>query len=283
MRNYYCLVAGLPDITLDDTKLSYTVDQFAEELKDELSKADYALVELHFLNRENHNLLNYLRDKEAVFIQPSIFSNDDFDELVRCIKEEEPISENKYPWYIICFLKEYLDEGQKDNAPDFSWEDRLTTLYYEFLVTTKNKFYREWVVLNQNVNNILSAISARKHGLEPRNVVVGQNHVAQLLRTSGARDFGLSDVLDYYGEIAKLSDESDIVERERKMDLFKWRWLDDNTFFHYFSVEVLLSFLFKLEMTQRWLTLDKQTGEQMFRKIIQDLKQEVQLPDEFKK
>ncbi|MGL4333143.1 MAG: DUF2764 family protein [Bacteroidales bacterium] len=283
MRNYYCLVAGLPDITLDDSKLSYTVDQFAAELKDELSKSDYALVELHFLNRENQNLLNYLRDKEAVFTQPSLFSNDDFDELVRCIKEEEPISERKYPYYLISFLKEYLEEAGKDNAPDFSWEDRLTELYYEYLVTTKNSFYREWVVLNQNVNNILSAISARKHGLEPRHVVVGQNHVARLLSTSGARDFGLSDVLDYYGEIAKLSDESDIVERERKIDLFKWKWLDDNTFFHYFSVEVLLSFLFKLEMTQRWLTLDKQTGEQMFRKIIQDLKQEVELPDEFKK
>lgn len=283
MRNYYCLVAGLPDITLDDSKLSYTVDQFAAELKDELSKTDYALVELHFLNRENQNLLNYLRDREAVFTQPSLFSNDDFDELVRCIKEEEPISERKYPSYIIYFLHEYLDEAGKDNAPDFSWEDRLTTLYYEYMVSTKNKFYREWVVLNQNVNNILSAISARKHGLEPRHVIVGQNHVARLLRTSGARDFGLTDVLDYYGEIAKLSDESDIVERERKMDLFKWKWLDDNTFFHYFSVEVILSFLFKLEMTQRWLTLDKQTGEQMFRKIILDLKHEVQLPDEFKK
>ncbi|MGL5920243.1 MAG: DUF2764 family protein, partial [Bacteroidales bacterium] len=204
MRNYYCLVAGLPDITLDDSKLSYTVDQFAAELKDELSKSDYALVELHFLNRENQNLLNYLRDKEAVFTQPSLFSNDDFDELVRCIKEEEPISERKYPYYLISFLKEYLEEAGKDNAPDFSWEDRLTELYYEYLVTTKNSFYREWVVLNQNVNNILSAISARKHGLEPRHVVVGQNHVARLLSTSGARDFGLSDVLDYYGEIAKL-------------------------------------------------------------------------------
>ncbi|MGL5317970.1 MAG: DUF2764 family protein, partial [Bacteroidales bacterium] len=82
---------------------------------------------------------------------------------------------------------------------------------------------------------------------------------------------------------AKLADENDIVERERRIDLFKWKWLSDNTFFHYFSVEVLLSYLFKLEMIQRWLILDKQTGEQMFRKIIQDLKQEVKLPDEFKK
>lgn len=283
MRNYYCLVAGLPDITLDDSKLSYTVDQFAAELKDELSKSDYALVELHFLNRENQNLLNYLRDKEAIPTQPSVFSFDDFDELVRCIKEEEPITERKYPYYLISFLKEYLEEAVKDNTPDFSWEDRLAELYYEYLVTTKNSFYREWVVLNQNVNNIFSAISARKHGIEPRHVVVGQNQVSQLLRTSGARDFALTDVLDYFGEIAKLSDESNIVERERKIDLFKWKWLDENTFFHYFSVEVILSFLFKLEMTQRWLTLDKVTGEQMFRKIIQDLKQDVQLPEEFKK
>lgn len=282
MRNYYCLVAGLPDITLDDSKLSYTVDQFAQELKGELSKADYALVELHFLSRENQNLLKYLNDKEAVFSQPCIYQNDDFDDLVHRIKEEESVNENMYPYYMISFLKEYLDENNKQDT-HFSWEDRLTTLYYEYLMTAKNKFYRNWVVMNQNINNILSAISARKHGLEPRSVIVGQNLVAQLLRTSGARDFGLSDNLDYYGEVAKLSDESDIVDRERKIDLFKWKWLDEHTFFNYFSVEVVLAFLFKLEMTQRWLTLDKETGEQMFRKIIQDLKQEVQLPDEFKK
>ncbi|MGL5786797.1 MAG: DUF2764 family protein [Bacteroidales bacterium] len=282
MRNYYCLVAGLPDITLDDSKLSYTVDQFALELKDQLSCADYALVKLHFLSRENQNLLKYLEDKESVFSQPCIYQNEDFDELVRKIKEEEPVSEKVYPFYMIYFLKEYLDENNKQDI-HFSWEDRLTTLYYEYLMTAKNKFYRNWVVMNQNINNILSAISARKHGLEPRTVIVGQNHVAQLLRTSGARDFGLSDNLDYYGEVAKLSDESDIVDRERKIDLFKWKWLDEHTFFNYFSVEVVLAFLFKLEMTQRWLTLDKETGEQMFRKIIQDLKQEVQLPDEFKK
>ena len=32
MGKYYCLIAGLPNIALDDSKLTYSISQFRQEL-----------------------------------------------------------------------------------------------------------------------------------------------------------------------------------------------------------------------------------------------------------
>ena len=66
MTNYYCLVAGLPDLSLEDGKLNYTVANFKSELYPELSEKDRKLIDLFYLKFDNANLLKLLKDKEAV-------------------------------------------------------------------------------------------------------------------------------------------------------------------------------------------------------------------------
>ena len=46
MTNYYCLVAGLPDLSLEDGKLNYTVANFKSEIYPELSEKDRKLIDL---------------------------------------------------------------------------------------------------------------------------------------------------------------------------------------------------------------------------------------------
>ena len=45
MSKYYCLIAGLPNIALDDSKLTYSVADFRTELAGILSAKDKKLVE----------------------------------------------------------------------------------------------------------------------------------------------------------------------------------------------------------------------------------------------
>ena len=59
--------------------------------------------------------------------------------------------------------------------------------------------------------------------------------------------------------------------------------MEDNTFFSYFTVEKIFVFLMKLEMIERWVSLDKDKGNEMFRQLIDQLKDEVQIPQEFRK
>ena len=59
MTNYYCLVAGLPDLSLEDGKLNYTVANFKSEIYSELSEKDRKLIDLFYLKFDNANPVSY--------------------------------------------------------------------------------------------------------------------------------------------------------------------------------------------------------------------------------
>lgn len=61
MSKYYYLVAGLPELTLEDSKLSYTVADFKTELYPALSEDDKKLIDLFYLKFDNANVLKLLR------------------------------------------------------------------------------------------------------------------------------------------------------------------------------------------------------------------------------
>ena len=71
-------------------------------------------------------------------------------------------------------------------------EDHLAALYYEYAMKCGNKFVSSWFEFNLTINNILIAFSARKYKWDIAQNVVGNTEVCEALRTSGARDFGLS-------------------------------------------------------------------------------------------
>ena len=279
MTNYYCLVTGLPELSLEDGKLSYTVANFKTEIYPELSKSDKKLVDLFYLKYDNQNLLALLKDKEAV-VDESLgnYSADELLDVIASFKEETA-SDKKFPSYFYEFTELYLNTPEEER---FGIEDKLHGFYYHYAMKCGNKFVSDWFELNLNVNNILAAMAARKYKMDVAKVAVGTNFVAEALRSSNARDFGLADDLEYFEQLTRINDTVDLVEREKKIDLLKWNWMEDNTFFNYFTIEKIFVFLMKLEMIERWVSLDKEKGNEMFRKLIDQLKDEVQIPQEFR-
>ena len=280
MTNYYCLVTGLPELSLEDGKLSYTVANFKTEIYPELSKADKKLVDLFYLKFDNRNLLTLLKDKEAsVDTSLGNYSADELLSVIASIKEETA-PDKKFPAYFYEFAELYL------NTPDeerWGLEDKLHGFYYNHAMKSGNPFVSAWFELNLDVNNILAAMAARKYKMDVAKVPVGENLVAEALRSSNARDFGLADDLEYFEQLVRINDTVDLVEREKKIDLLKWNWMEDNTFFNYFTIEKIFVFLMKLEMIERWVSLDKEKGNELFRQLIDQLKDEVQIPQEFRK
>ena len=280
MTNYYCLVTGLPELSLEDGKLSYTVANFKTEIYPELSKSDKKLVDLFYLKYDNQNLLALLKDKEAV-VDESL-GNYSADELLGVIAsfKEETAPDKKFPSYFYEFSELYLNTPEEER---FGIEDKLHGFYYHYAMKCGNKFVSDWFELNLNVNNILAAMAARKYKMDVTKVSVGTNFVAEALRSSNARDFGLADDLEYFEQLTRINDTVDLVEREKKIDLLKWNWMEENTFFNYFTIEKIFVFLMKLEMIERWISLDKEKGNELFRMLIDQLKDEVQIPQEFRK
>lgn len=279
MSAYYYLVAGLPDISLEDGKLSYTISDFRAESYGDLSAKDQALIDLFYLKYDHADLLSLLKDKDAVTQGKGNFSSEDLLQLIASVKEGEK-PDAKFPSYLYDFIAQYLalpaDELYKA-------ENLLASAYYAYAMKSKNPFIASWFEFNLNINNILAAFAARKYKMNVAEVIVGDTDVCEMLRTSNARDFGLSETLDYFEPLQRLVETDDLVEREKKVDQLKWKWLEDTSFFHYFTIERLFVFLLQLEMIERWVLLDKEKGSELFRQMIQNLKDEVQIPEEFRK
>ena len=279
MTNYYCLVTGLPELSLEDGKLSYTVANFKTDIYPVLSKSDKKLVDLFYLQFDNRNLLTLLKDMEASV--DSSLGNYSADDLLAVISsfKGKTAPDKKFPSYFYEFVSLYLNTPVEERL---GMEDKLYGYYYDYAMKCGNSFVSAWFELNLDVNNILAAMAARKYKMEVAKVPVGSNWVADVLRKSNARDFGLADELEYFDQLVRINDTVDLVDREKKIDLMKWNWMEENTFFNYFTIEKIFVFLMKLEMIERWISLDKEKGNEMFRQLIGQLKNEVQIPQEFR-
>lgn len=282
MNNYYCLVAGLPDLSIDDGKLSYSVVDFKENLYPQLSKEDRKIIDLFYLQYDNDCLLALLRDKDAEVVNVrGNYSVEELSTLVSSVAEGD-VQDKKYPSYFYSFISLYLKNKESGEPVSVLPEDSLSAYYYHYAMQCKNKFVAAWFEFNLNLNNLLTAITVRKYKLELSPYIIGSTEVSETIRTSTARDFGLSGMFDQYDRIYRISELTDLVEKERKIDLLKWEWMENNSFFNYFTIEKLFVFLMKLSMIERWISLDKERGSEIFREIIDSLKNDVRIPDEFR-
>ncbi|MEL5896337.1 DUF2764 domain-containing protein [Bacteroides sp. GD17] len=279
MSKYYYLIAGLPELTLEDSKLSYTVADFKTELYPALSEEDRKLIDLFYLKFDNANVLKLLKDKDAAIDPRGNYSAEELAEYISQLKDGDEVSPHAFPSYLSAFISEYFNMPAEEG---FLYEDRLAALYYAYAMKCKNKFVSSWFAFNLTINNVLVAFTARKFKLDIAPLIVGDTEVCEALRTSSARDFGLSGEVDYLEQLVKISETEELVEREKKIDQLRWNWMEEATFYNYFTVERLFVFLLQLEMIERWISLDKEKGSQMFRSIIAALKDEVQIPAEFR-
>lgn len=279
MSKYYYLVAGLPELTLEDSKLSYTVADFKTELYPALSEEDKKLIDLFYLQFDNANVLKLLKDKDAAIDSRGVYSAEDLAEYILLLKDGGELADSVFPSYLSIFISEYFNVPAEE---DFLHEDRLAALYYDYAMKCKNKFVSAWFGFNLTMNNILVALTARKFKMDIAPLIVGDMEVCETLRTSSARDFGLAGEVDMLELLVKISETEELVEREKKIDQLRWNWMEEATFFNYFTIERLFVFLLQLEMIERWISLDKEKGNQLFRSIIAALKDEVQIPAEFR-
>ena len=269
MGNYYCLVSGLPDVAFDGSKVHYSVERFRDEIYPQLTSDDTRLVDLFFLSRDNANILQMLEyGVDAPLKNVGVYKGERLAEIIASAKDGD-IRDIKVPAYIYDFLDFYFANEEKEG---YVWSDILSAHYYEYAMSVSNKFLSGWFEYNLNVNNILVALLARKYKLNVSESVVGNNAVSEALRTSNARDFGLSGSVDYFEALVRLNEDERLHERERRLDEMRWAWLEDNSVFNYFTVEKLYVFLQKLDIIERWAIMDADKGMEQYNSMIEDLK-----------
>ena len=329
---YYHFIAGLPDIKIEDNKLTFSISDFRKEVRPILSRFDARIMDLFFLKFDNQNVLNFLKDREAKFDERGNIAKSEMEECFRQVSVGRKPKNKYFLLYLKTFLLEYInpqDDAAAQAAPNdededtlqqeedtlqeeevlqekedtlleeeytwppkrkkpvvvekeipllessdaAKWENRLAELYYKWAMKYNNKFVSDWFEFNLNINNILAVCAGRKYKMNVE--VLGDNKVAEHVKTSKLRDFGLTEIFEDIDLFLRLADESDLFEREKKIDLLKWQWLDDQTFTKYFSIEIIFAYLIKLEIIERWVSFDPIEGGKLFRSFINNLKESV--------
>ncbi|MBO5651574.1 MAG: DUF2764 family protein, partial [Selenomonas sp.] len=63
-----------------------------------------------------------------------------------------------------------------------------------------------------------------------------------------------------------------IRARERGLDDIMWAKADELVQMHIFDVDIILAFIAKLKIADRWNKLDPESGREMFRRLVQEIR-----------
>ena len=277
MANYYCLMAGLPDITLD-SQMSVSFPDICEQMDMNLSDYDKKLIFYFFLENDCKNLVKLLKDPDAEVNPNCNYTMEQYRDMITSAREMN-FNVHRYPSFMSEFARNY---NYNKDVKGWYAEDAMQLEFLEYAIQCPNKMISEWYSLNLNINNVLTAMIARKEGWNVADFVQGHNEVTDMILNNNTKDFDLALQYDYVKDLMQIVECDDPVQKEKRIDALKWAWLDEQTFFDSFSIEALFAYLCKMDMLYRWEKLDVENGKETFRQIIENLRSEAKVPDEFK-
>ena len=274
-RSYYYLVAGLPDIILDESKNVPPYDEAMADLAGLMHPEDAEMLRFLRFHYDNANLARLLTESEGEFDTRGNFGPEEL--------ADEARSPERLPAYAVEFL-EMRKEGREAVA-GYTVHDQLTWLFMDAAAAHPNAFIRDWFGFECDLRNVLAALALR-HGAETAggdyrsalgSAIIGHRDVAEQVMRSTAPDFGIGSMASWAERVLSLSLD-DLTARERSLDDLRWDMLDQLTTFTYFQVETVLAFCVKLALVHRWMSLDAEEGRKRFETLIEEMRTGVEMP-----
>lgn len=268
-KEYYFLVAGLREWTLDSDTKGFDVAEIRDEILESISTSDREAVRELYAYYDCENIIAARAGRDR-FNPMGNLSKEEIEAIFseRCYaKLPQKVAE------VVKLYNEADDEERDDEvALDERFERALFEAYYLGLEKSKCSFLKAWGEFDRNLRNIAAAVAAREANRSIADVVVGKGEVVEQLIRSSAADFGLRGELQYIDAvIAAVSDERNIVEKERKIDAIRWAEAEDIVVFDFFNINFILSYLVKVNIVARWNMLSPEVGRQMLERLMKEL------------
>lgn len=284
-REYYCLIASLEEYTLESDGQRIDPGQIRRMIKKELSAYDKRSVELLYTYFDVENLLRYATGSNLPFNELGNLSREqiarEVDAPAWWLVEDDDQGRfvSELPDSIALLVDRYkgripLDDDQEPMMKALSLSELETALYtqfYELCARGGSKFLKRWSQTDRTIRNMVAATGARVMGLDPASVVIGCGPWEELICSSSASDFGLREDFEWASDVLSVIETEDFVEREHRMDALRWRIVDALCEQEYFSIDVLLAYLIKINIIHRWAALDAAVGRGRFTDIITTL------------
>jgi len=269
------MVAGLPDLFFNENKLVFNSLQFRQSIKPELTNSDYKLVEMLFFPFDNKNLLELLYKDKVQFNCHGVFTKREL--------ESEIENPTNIPEYLVEFFR--WNKQQENKNYTVSAENKLHELFYNVVFQLKNEFLVDWFQFELNTKNVFTAFNCSRFGYKT------EDHLIKALKGTNVYDLLLSqrlkhelfdEEMPFAEQIFRIAEsDSTALEKEKSIDKIKWEYLDDATFFHYFTIEKILSYILKLFIVERWIKLDAETGKKLLDKLVKEIESSYEFTEEY--
>ena len=266
---YYYLVAGLREWTLESDTKGFNVREIVDEILAELTKRDREAVSLLYAYYDCENIIAYRAERE----RHNELGNLSRGQIAQMFAERDYSSLSANVAKVVKYFNASDDEERdEDNVINNTFEHALFEAYYRDLAESKCSFLKAWGEFDRNLRNISAALAAREAGRAVADVVVGGGEVVEQLKSSSAADFGLRGELQYIDAvISAVSDEKNIVEKERKIDKVREEQAWDIASFDFFNINFILSYLIRVNIIARWMLLLPEAGREMLNRLMRDL------------
>ena len=147
-------------------------------------------------------------------------------------------------------------------------KDSLGLDFYKQALSHRIEFIREFFLFDLNVRN---------QKVRYLNEALGRNPEKDVLKLTDpeAEETGLEPEEPEFKEAGKLQnilEGKDILARERGIDDLYWEKIDELTLFDYMNFEKILGIIVKMMIIRRWTILDEQTGREMFKKLVDEVR-----------
>lgn len=284
---YYYFVAGLPALSLDDTKSQITSAQFAEQAKSQLNRSDFKLLRLLCLPDDADDLARIIFGKEnegRPIPEETLAFWKHYITLMRAQAADtgDPL-EKEYKAWPDFWHKIVLDAFRAEEMPDFQdFRHQLLAASHAHCGDHRNSFLKRWYGFNRDLQNILSALNGRKFEVDFSRWLVGSDELTEHLSQNKSADFGLGKSHELFEKVLRVWDQENVILRERGFDLIRWNWVSDFNFFNYFNIDRILGYYAQLRILERWLLLDPEQGKQTFDGVMDSLGKSFSFPDIFK-
>ena len=146
-------------------------------------------------------------------------------------------------------------------------EENLGTEFYAKALTHTDAFIREFFRFDLNVRNTkvnyLNKALGRPSG---KDILSFPEETPQRILDAAAEEF------EEKADIESVLNSGDILSRERGIDDLVWEKVNSLTTFNYFDIDAILGFIAKMNIVARWFRLNEQTGREMFKKLVDEIR-----------
>ena len=146
-------------------------------------------------------------------------------------------------------------------------DEKLNAEFYCEALQHKNEFIREFFLFDLNVRNAKVKYLNKALGREAdRDVLTFGEDAAPKVLEATEKEFEEAAALE------AVFAQADILSRERGIDDLMWDKISNLTTFNYFDINAILGFITKLNIVARWFRLDEQTGREMFKQLVDEVR-----------